>query len=64
MCPDPYTCRIEGFHSVPDLLDEDPLNNPTDACHISRNKAQNIKTMKSIHTLNLHHTERPEKTYL
>jgi hypothetical protein len=58
MYSDPYTCRTMGFHPIPDLLDEGPLNNPTDTCHVSRNKAQNIKTINSIHTLNLHCTER------
>jgi hypothetical protein len=31
--------------------------------HLSRNEAQNIKTMKSIYTLNLHRTERLEKLF-
>jgi hypothetical protein len=31
--------------------------------HLSRNEAQNIKTMKSIYTLSLHRTERLEKLF-
>jgi hypothetical protein len=53
MHSDTHICATEGFHPIPVLPDEGPLNNPTDACHISRKKAQNIRT-KSIYTLNLH----------
>lgn len=60
---DPDFWHTEGYHPVLDLPDEGTLYNPTDACHVSRNKAKNIKTMKSIYILSVHLTETDLKNF-
>lgn len=40
---DPDICDTADFHPILVVLDEGLLNNPTDACRVSRNKDHNIK---------------------
>jgi hypothetical protein len=61
---DPDICDTEDFHPILVVLDEGPLNNPTDACRVSRNKDHNIKLCSlCIYTLNFHRTETDLKNF-
>ena len=50
---DPDICHTVGFHPAPSLLDEGPLNDPTDECLVSKQETKRTKTTYTFFWLQL-----------